>query len=72
MRYSEGERVRVQLGKDDYDYERYHGRTGVITSVSEDDLSGLTGDERDDDHYKVEFDDGDTMQFRWRDLERVE
>jgi hypothetical protein len=39
-----------------------------VKNVVSDAASAVTGDERDDAHYRVQFDDGEVMDFRWRDL----
>lgn len=68
-RFSEGDLVRVDIpDESDPDHGRYHDRPATVRDVSEDDLSEITGDPRDDVRYHVEFKDGDTMSFRWRDL----
>lgn len=68
-RFAPGDRVRVDIPDEaDPDHAAYHGATGAVAAVSEDDLGGLTGDPRDSVHYTVELDDGRSMSFRWRDL----
>jgi ribosomal protein L21E len=68
-RFGEGDRVRVDIPEiSDPDHDRYHGREGVVKNVVSDAASAVTGDERDDAHYRVQFDDGEVMDFRWRDL----
>jgi hypothetical protein len=37
----------------------------------EENASELTGDDRDDVLYSVEFDDGERQDFRWRDLRPI-
>lgn len=44
------------------------GRHGAVITVIEDDAPAETGDERDSLIYRVEFEDGTTADFRWRDL----
>lgn len=69
QRFSPGDRVRIDIpDQDDPDYETFHGKHGVITGVLEDDAGDMTGDSRDDVLYRVEFNDGTEMDFRWRDL----
>jgi hypothetical protein len=69
MRLEQGTEVRVDIpDKADPDFERYHRRCGTIVVVVEDEVSGLTGDARDDGLYRVKFDDGKEQDFRRRDL----
>lgn len=68
-RFREGDRVRIDIPDvTDPDYELYHGREGWVVDVDQDAAGMETGDERDSLSYLVEFDDGQTMHFRWRDL----
>lgn len=65
----EGDRVRVDIpDKSDPDFGRYHGETGVVTTVISDNAGRETGDECDSYIYSVELDSGEEMDFRWRDL----
>ena len=67
--FAEGDRVRIDIPDvTDPDHEHYHGHHGTITMVIDDDASNETGDERDARIYRVEFDDGATADFRWRDI----
>lgn len=67
--FSGGDRVRVDIPDEtDPDFERYHGRTGKVIETIQDDAGSETGDKRDDVLYRIEFKDGSTMDFRWRDL----
>ena len=69
MRLEQGTEVRVDIpDKTDPDFERYHRRCGTIVAIVEDDASELTGDDRDDVLYRVDFNDGEQQDFRWRDL----
>lgn len=68
-RFEPGDRVRVDIpNRDDPDHDEYHDRRGEVVSVIEDAASDVTGDDRDDVIYRVRLDDGDEMDFRWRDL----
>jgi ribosomal protein L21E len=68
-RFDPGDRVRVDIpDTGDPDFERFHRRTGTVEEVTTDDVSDVTGDQRDDYQYLVSFDDGETAEFRWRDL----
>ena len=66
---SEGNHVRIDIpDKADPDHQEYHGEHGQIVAVLSDDVDTLTADERDAQLYRVEFDSGETADFRWRDL----
>ncbi len=68
-RFDVGDRVRVDIpDTDDPDFDRYHGRTGKIAEVVEDDAGDTTGDERDSYLFEVAFENRDSDYFRWRDL----
>ena len=68
-RFEQGDNVRIDIpDTDDPDFDRYHGRTGKIHEVIEDDAGEATGDERDSYLFAVKFDYGETEHFRWRDL----
>lgn len=71
--YQVGDEIRVDIPDPSDSDHRYHGETGTIVDVSEDDLGGLTGQPRDDYLYTVEFDDSTfgTMDFRHDDLQSV-
>lgn len=67
--YSKGDRVRIDIPDEtDPDHERYHGKHGEIVAIISDDAESVTGDPKDSDIYRVEFDDGDHADFRSRDL----
>lgn len=69
QRFHKGDRVRIDIpNTTDPDHEPYHGREGRIVTVNEDAAGFETNDERDSLNYLVEFDNGDSMHFRWRDL----
>lgn len=68
-RFTEGDRVRVDIpDQEDPDHGSFHDRRGTVTDILVDEAGTETGDERDNTLYTVEFDDGSTMDFRWRDL----
>ena len=68
-RFTEGDRIRVDIpDKTDPDHDQYHGNHGEIISVIDDDAGTTTGDERDGSLYRVELSNGQTADFRWRDL----
>lgn len=68
-RFSEGDRVRVDIPDEtDPDYELYHGRHGEVIELLDDDASEFTGDDRDSVIYRIQLDNGESVDFRWRDL----
>lgn len=68
-RFEVGDCVRVDIpDQSDPDFELYHDRTGEIVELIEDDTGDITGDERDSYLFGVEFENGETEHFRWRDL----
>lgn len=65
----EGDRVRIDIPtRDDPDFEIYHDRVGEVVGVWEDAAGEVTGDSRDARLFQIEFDNGTTHDFRWRDL----
>ncbi|MDZ7701653.1 MAG: hypothetical protein U5J98_06060 [Halobacteriales archaeon] len=70
MSYQVGDRVSVAIPDAADPDHRYHGETGRIEEVFQDDLSGITDDPRDDFLYRVAFDDEalGRMSFRHHDL----
>jgi len=69
QRFSEGDRVRVDIPDEtDPGHERFHGVHGTVVAVLEDDAGRATGDERDSLLFRVELEDSDVEDFRWRDL----
>jgi hypothetical protein len=50
------------------DHDRYHGIHGRVAEVLEDDAGEATGDKRDAGIYRVKLENGETADFRWRDL----
>ena len=68
-RFTTGDRVRVDIpDTTDPDHDRYHGVHGRVVEVLEDDAGVATGDERDAEIYRIELENGETADFRWRDL----
>lgn len=68
-RFEPGNQVRVDIpDTEDPDFDRYHGRNGEVVDVIEDEAGQETGDQRDSYLFIVEFEDGSTHGFRWRDL----
>ena len=69
QRFTEGDRVRVDIpDESDIDYERFHGEHGTIVSVLSDDTDAVTDNEQDSKIYRIQFDSGETMDFRRHDL----
>lgn len=67
--FDEGDRVRVDIPDEtDSDHDVFHGEHGTVVAVLEDDAGKTTGDERDSLLFRVELDDEETIDLRWRDL----
>lgn len=67
--FNVGDRVRVDIPDEaDPDYDIHHGRQGEVAEVIVDDAGEETLDERDSIIYQIKFDNGETGDFRWRDL----
>ena len=72
MNPEHGDRVRVDIpNRDDPDFDQFHRRCGTVVDVIEDDVGQVSGDGRDSVLYRVEFEDGTTQDFRWRDLRPI-
>lgn len=72
QRFDEGERVRVNItNREDPDYD-YHRELGTVVKTVEDDVSSVTGDERDGILYFINLDEGEEICLRWRDLRPAE
>lgn len=68
-RFEVGDRVRIDIpDESDADHERFHGEHGTIVSILEDDTGEVTGEEQDSRLLRIEFDSGQTMDFRRHDL----
>jgi ribosomal protein L21E len=68
-RFTTGDRVRVDIpDMTDPDHDRYHGVHGTVVDVLDDRASEVTGDDRDESIFRVELENGETADFRWRDL----
>ena len=71
-RFDVGDQVRIDIpDKTDPDYNRYHREIGTVVEVLLDHAGEVTGDERDSRSYRIELENGETMDFRWRDLRPV-
>jgi ribosomal protein L21E len=67
-RFSPGDRVRIDIpNKDDPDHH-YHGQHGEVTQLLEDDAGETTADTRDSHIYRIQLNDGEEIDVRWRDL----
>lgn len=65
----EGMKVRIDIpDQEDPDYDSIHGRFGEIIEVIEDDAGRVTGDGRDSAIYRVQLEDGEVVDCRWRDI----
>jgi ribosomal protein L21E len=68
-RFTKGDRVRVDIPDEtDPDHDRYHGLHGMVVDALEDEVAEVTGDDRDATIYRVELENDETADFRWRDL----
>lgn len=68
-RFEEGDCIRIDIPDEtDPDHDAFHGEHGTIIAVLEDDAGVTTGDDRDSRLFRVELDDGETIDLRWRDL----
>ena len=71
-RFSTGDKVRIDIpDESDPDHERLHDLCGTVVEVISDDAGAVTGDEREGYLFRVELDDGSTVDVRWRDLRPV-
>ncbi|TQQ81906.1 hypothetical protein [Halonotius roseus] len=69
QRFTVDDDVRIDIPtEDDPDHERYHRRRGEVVGVLQDDAGEATGDARDNIMYRVELENGEVAEFRWRDL----
>ena len=69
QRFTAGDQVRIDIPDEtDPDHERYHRRRGEIVGVLQDDAGEATGDSRDSVLHRVEIENGEVAEFRWRDL----
>ena len=64
MRLEQGTEVRVDIPDTaDPDFEQYHRRCGTVVIIVEDDAGKLSGDDRGDVLYRVEFNNGEQQGF---------
>jgi len=68
-RFDPGDSVRIDIPDEtDPDHDRLHGRRGTVVEIISDDAGAVTDDEREGYLFRVELDDGETVDVRWRDL----
>ncbi len=65
---AEGDRIRIDVPDETDPDHRLHGTHGRISAIIEDDAGEATGDDRDSAIYRIETDDDETVDVRWRDL----
>jgi len=68
QRFTEGDRVRIDIPDEDDIDNQYHGKHGTVIDIITDDLHRLTGFERDKYMYTIQFSDDTTLHCRQRDL----
>jgi len=67
--FTQGDRVRVDIPDEtDHDHDQYHGLHGTVSDVIEDEAGEIIGNERAGTIFRVELENGETADFRWRDL----
>lgn len=73
-KFTPGDLVQVVIPDPHDPDHRYHRKTGEITAVFKDDLSGVTGDPCHDYLYTVDFNDCSLKEkdFRYDDLELLD
>lgn len=71
-RFETGDTVRVDIPDErDPDHDRLHGRRGTVVQIITDDAGDVTGDSREAYLFRVDLDNGETVDVRWRDLRPV-
>lgn len=68
QRFSEGDRVRIDIPDETDPDHHYHGDHGTITGILVDDAPDVTGDHRDSQLYRVKLESDQTIDVRWRSL----
>lgn len=63
-----GDSVRVDIPDESDPEHHLHGRHGKVSEVFEDDGNKLVGEDRDSKLYRVKFEGGAEIDFRWRDI----
>ncbi|CQH64711.1 uncharacterized protein HHUB_5158 (plasmid) [Halobacterium hubeiense] len=68
-RFDTGDSVRIDIPDEtDPDHDWLHGRYGTVVEIITDDAGDVTDDEREGYLFRVELDDGETVDVRWRDI----
>lgn len=68
-RFDTGDSVRIDVPDEtDPDHDRLHGRHGTVIGIISDDAGAVTDDVREGYLFRVELDEGETVDVRWRDL----
>ena len=68
-RFDTGDLVKIDIPDEtDPDHDRLHGCRGTVTEIISDDAGAVTDDERDGYLFRVELEDGETTDVRWRDI----
>jgi len=68
QRFSEGDRVRIDIPDETDPDHHYHGDHGTITVILADDAPDVTGDQRDSQLFRVKLESDQTIDVRWRSL----
>lgn len=68
-RFEVGNRVRIDIPDEgDPDHDQLHRKHGTIVEIFEDDAGQETGDPRDSYLFRIETDEAEVEDLRWRDL----
>jgi len=60
-----GDQVRIDIpDESDPDHNQHHGKHGQVVEILEDEAGTLTDDERDSIIYRIQFSDGEELDFR--------
>lgn len=68
QRFTEGDRVRVDIPDETDPDHHLHGVHRTVVTVLEDAGGTVTGDDRGSSIFRVELDNDEILDFRWRDL----
>lgn len=60
--------TRRDAGAEDFTDRRGGQAVRVLNEILEDEAESVTGENRDGELYRIEFEDGRVSDFRWRDL----
>lgn len=68
-RFDVGDEVRIDIPDEtDPDHERLHGVHGTVVELIQDDAGTVTGDGRNQYLFRIELEEGEEVDVRWRDL----